>query len=490
MRLTKTSAQGLTRGEDVFTLGATLAAVFGIASYEASLQVSLSHPDSIYFILSYAYHNLLPSVVWATVPAVDLVSAYGFSSDLLITPSPMSALAVQSLGYKRAVIAGFMTTFQILRMVNIGLQARDRTLSRIRRGKEPMLHNSPHGRVIRLCGTQSDVTRLSLHRYGEHILPIFENHRIRFVRHLTRSRHLWEPVWWCVRPEEYGEKQRWAQLGVCQEWCINTLDNKRVLVAEADSLNIDGALMFGQPCLDLTEDKACQAFRNIEAVVQDYNSLCKGHIDSVLRVYLADSLKIVCTGGGNKTTLRKYMERTSDMDVFIDASAPLLQEVLKYCYEATTRSSTSQKKLIFHSNSTKYFSAFKELYGSYGYDLVDRDDPEAEGLECRIVHGANTFDTVNSVYALLRHDPSRKESICALVDRYEGVEEIKRISALYDKQVTTICAAEVHDDLLREVRISTRMGYSPSHIQSILDRRFRPILFHAQTQANKEDVES
>ena len=45
---------------------------------------------------------------------------------------------------------------------------------RVRAGSEP-LYRGVSQRVIRLCGRTSDVTSLSLSRYGQHIVPVFES---------------------------------------------------------------------------------------------------------------------------------------------------------------------------------------------------------------------------------------------------------------------------------------------------------------------------
>mmetsp|Transcript_29873 Transcript_29873/g.41623 ORF Transcript_29873/g.41623 Transcript_29873/m.41623 type:complete len:159 (-) Transcript_29873:144-620(-) len=52
----------------------------------------------------------------------------------------------------------------------------------------------------------------------------------------------------------------------------------------------------------------------------------------------------------------------------------------------------------------------------------------------------------------------------------------------------TICSAEIYDDLFRQVRIWTRMGYKPIEIQRELSARFRP-MYEIQDDLKEEAEE-
>jgi hypothetical protein len=78
-------------------------------------------------------------------------------------------------------------------------------------------------------------------------------------------------------------------------WCLRTRGGKKVLVLEADAINVNDALMLGKPSTDLTAQEAFLAFRMIETLVSER---FPKHVDKVLKVTLADSLAPMKTGGG------------------------------------------------------------------------------------------------------------------------------------------------------------------------------------------------
>ena len=59
-------------------------------------------------------------------------------------------------------------------MVNASLRAAIGYSDGVYAGKEPPLHGVRE-RIIRLAGDGSDVTEVSMARYGAHILPVYEN---------------------------------------------------------------------------------------------------------------------------------------------------------------------------------------------------------------------------------------------------------------------------------------------------------------------------
>ena len=68
---------------------------------------------------------------------------------------------------------------------------------RVRLGREPLFPGIEQ-RIIRLCGRQSDVTEVSLLRYGPHIVPVFERPAAVATLIHAHSRALREPVYWQV----------------------------------------------------------------------------------------------------------------------------------------------------------------------------------------------------------------------------------------------------------------------------------------------------
>lgn len=71
------------------------------------------------------------------------------------------------------IVAGFMVIAQVLRGVTATMRAASVYSDRVLSGQEPT-YGLLTERVVRLCGLSSDVTLLSIQRYGRHILPVFE----------------------------------------------------------------------------------------------------------------------------------------------------------------------------------------------------------------------------------------------------------------------------------------------------------------------------
>ena len=73
----------------------------------------------------------------------------------------------------RSIIAGFVGISQILRIMGIAGEANDAYERSVLEGSQPVMEGVKE-RVIRLGGKDSDVTALSMERYGAHMVPIFE----------------------------------------------------------------------------------------------------------------------------------------------------------------------------------------------------------------------------------------------------------------------------------------------------------------------------
>jgi hypothetical protein len=247
---------------------------------------------------------------------------------------------------------------------------------------------------------------------------------------------------------------------------------------------MESSLMLGTPSTDLTVQDAAQAFRMIETIVEDQ----KIKVDKVLRVYLADSLVAVQTGGGHEYKLKEYVQLTKEADILIDATAPIVADLIKWCFNITKQKGT--RKIVFITESTRYFKTLKDMLSLYGYLIVDRAEVEFEELKSHIIlcYERTTFATVNSIYTLLKVNAIDASSCCAIVEKSEGVSLIESMPD--GEKVYTICSSKIHDDLFREVRVWTRMDFSPSEIQKTLDRRYRPILYHAASHVDKSIVQT
>lgn len=74
----------------------------------------------------------------------------------------------------RSIIAGFVGISQILRAIDIVNKADVTFNGNVMNGREPLFDAGVKERVVRLAGKESDVTALSLARYHQHIVPIYE----------------------------------------------------------------------------------------------------------------------------------------------------------------------------------------------------------------------------------------------------------------------------------------------------------------------------
>ncbi|KAH7463008.1 uncharacterized protein KRP23_13225 [Phytophthora ramorum] len=83
-------------------------------------------------------------------------------------------LRIMSVFTTRAILAGFMVVTQLLNIVRASGTAALGYLESVYSGREPPLKGI-EGRNIRLAGKGSDVTEVSMVRYGAHILPVFED---------------------------------------------------------------------------------------------------------------------------------------------------------------------------------------------------------------------------------------------------------------------------------------------------------------------------
>lgn len=109
---------------------------------------------------------------------------------------------------------------------------------------------------------------------------------------------------------------------------------RSILCVEADATNADEALDFGKQGYDLSIEDASQAFRLVERMAaQNIPRPFR-----LLRVFLGDSLQECVGGGEHKMTLRDRIHLKKEADVLIDAKAPLLLAILKWCHRTASTS--------------------------------------------------------------------------------------------------------------------------------------------------------
>ena len=109
----------------------------------------------------------------------------------------------------RSVIAGFLGIAQIFRLVQAFSDASDRYDDRILNGREPFFSGTRE-RVIRLAGKSSDVTDLSMMRFGNHIVPVAEIPEMCKDLVDAHSENLLRPTYWHIPNDTYGRPVSWG----------------------------------------------------------------------------------------------------------------------------------------------------------------------------------------------------------------------------------------------------------------------------------------
>ena len=145
----------------------------------------------------------------------------------------------------------------------------------------------------------------------------------------------------------------------------------------------------------------------------------------------------------------------------------------------------------------------------------------------RLIHMKTTAETVNAFDALIMAGEVDAGNCCALIDREEGVTSLEQTlkqkddfiqdedkvwmrksvkKRLEEKQkendtnsrvgsagLQIICSSNIHDDVLRQVRLWARYGYSTAEIQREMDAQYHEILtksFAVQRQISSTSSDS
>ena len=181
-----------------------LSAVYCAGSYEAYLLmnpsyiVSSSTFETLRFMHSYAMEQMLISCVWGTKSANLVAISLGLDAETVLRPlmdaasvsteflgqeadmsyaasdNAKAILQAQGFGAARSVMASAVALSQAIRTLAAALRAGELYETAVAAGREPLFEHDVVQRVIRLCGKESDVTSLSMQRYGRHIIPVLE----------------------------------------------------------------------------------------------------------------------------------------------------------------------------------------------------------------------------------------------------------------------------------------------------------------------------
>jgi hypothetical protein len=368
-RITKVTIEKVFKPRRLALLGACSTGVLGITSYEASLLLNPSCDffDSAHFMYKYSMENFFASCIWETCPPELVAQAMGLPPEQILnqmTDSPEDAalkLKLLSIYTTRSIVAGFMVIAQLLSIASETLKASTTYRENVYSGKEPPLEGV-YERIIRLAGDGSDATEVSMSRYGEHILPVYETPEK--YRHLVSKWSLFGrvPCIWHVAAGQYGYRHSWAQLHIDASYMLRTTTGKSILCIEADATNLDAAHNLKRAHDDITLEDASQAYRMIERaaskqIPRPFRTLC---------VFLGDSYQLCDTGGTSYVTLRERIRLKKEVDVFIDAKAPLLIEILKWCGRFVDKRNT----IVLDATPQNYIP-LQILLESKGYQVLD-----------------------------------------------------------------------------------------------------------------------
>jgi hypothetical protein len=407
-------------------LAAASLATLGIGAVEATFMCQqwpfFESFDAGRFVCHYTVQNLFPSVVWETHDAKLVVTSLGLDPYSLLSSltgdtveSATLLLRTQWLGTSRYFFAGFMMIAQLVRAASISMDCFTDYQQRIVNGREPPLsiHN---GLIVRLCGSESHLSEVSLRNMGVHLFPVFEHpDRVRFlVRQYSHGKQ--RPVYWCCRPGLYWRSYSWDRFPADQKCFITTADHNdadddpaadRILVLEADATNGNDPLSIGNTALGLTLEDASEGFRRI---LQRYRQrgLEAGRDFRTLRVYLGNSMEVTQTGGGHSYTIRHRVRYAKEMDVLIDSRAPVLSKILEWCNSVTAGKQVGEKKIFFQTSSREYFLNLKSLLKQYGYDIYDP-------LDLRMLHTLReTLKQEDAQYVVSNNNNNNNSSSSAL----------------------------------------------------------------------------
>uniref|UniRef100_A0A7S3YBG2 Uncharacterized protein n=2 Tax=Lotharella globosa TaxID=91324 RepID=A0A7S3YBG2_9EUKA len=337
---------------------------------------------------------------------------------------------------------------------------------------------------------------------------------------------------WTVQSGNYASLTDWEPMfsDPTAQWYLTTRNGEKILYIEADATNVEEALALGKEATDLSVAQASRGFRVLEMLA---NTKLVNPPDSIVRVFLADTRQKISPGGNKSLDLGEYVEQTKEADITIDATAPLLQEVMDWCEavkpdpeaeeangskwkpgwftEITGGNKEFKKTILFDTTNKDYHNVIAKTLSKVGYRIIDRGsiDPQASFHLPRLIYRETSADTISLFHTLITRrlaDPSR---CCIMIDSSRVVQELDYIGSQFQKFqpleddhdapvaprsatvqegpiFKTICSAVIYDDLLRQVRIWTRMGYKPYEIQRELNQRFAPI-FSLQKELEEEE---
>ena len=478
-------------------IATSLGTVLAIGVYEGALLTRPGAAGRARFCFRYGAAQVLPSVIWLTKPADTCCKAWRLQAKPLLRDvdagRSLRVLGAQTL---RSIVAGFLGIAQVMRLVDSSAAAATDYAARVQNGHEPLFETGVQERVVRLAGRESDVTELSVRRFGAHIVPVFADFSLPSVRRtLAAARTAGDgvdtPFGWHVPDGAYSKMESWgvppptddrdgdgtadydlsrAAFQVKREWLLPNGPGKRALVVEADSSVGEQALALGaEGADDLTLHECSQGFRLIERLATEQKALQP--TDAVIRVMLAEASRQIRSGGGAAMSLRALVEEHDEADIIIDASAPLIQSIVKWA-----ETTGNGRGLLFKTENAKYYTSVRASLKARGWRVDDFEGATRKQRRALpvLVYEESTEDSVNSIESLLRADAVDAGKVCALLDRTSGVDELRRLGSRLPsaRSVSHVCSAEIYCDCFTRVRHGIRAGTPTDAIQRELDKAF------------------
>ena len=367
----------------------SVSTVFGIGFIEATYLCqdipfleSLEAGNSVF----YGIEQIVPSCIWSSQEPALVAKAYMLCEDPyahILHEFQNSAkdagiqLRVNTLAAVRSVFASFMMLAQLVNVLNNMARAGDVYKDLVYDSKEPPFSGVTQ-RVFRFCGKNSDVTSLSLERYGQHIFPLFEDPKVIPNTINIHSNFGKVPMFWCIDQKNYGYRHAYRKFPVNNESFVTSSTGRKILYFETDATNSDDPLALDDSLSDLTLEHASQGQRIIEAKYKQSNDVS---MHRVFRVFLGNSSVYSLTGSGKKVSVRQRIEKTQEMNVVIDARAAVFTDLLRWC-ERVTRD-MEKREIILSTSDEKYFHTLKVWLKGYGYDVYDVDEEHKMGVSQR-----------------------------------------------------------------------------------------------------------
>lgn len=470
----------------------------GAAESQLVSAMPLLSLDNVTFALSYGLHNIPTSCVWESVDPRLVAIAVGLDPDANLNSlslgegtskaDAVSMLRIASLQSTRYMLAGFTLISQVFRVVQKTLKANENFKDNVTMGRERPFDNVTQ-RVIRLAGKKSDVTVVSMERYGEHIFPLFEEPEA--IKHTVQkySKNFEVPIYWHVDSKAYGVSRSYSNLLIDDRWLIKTSAGRNLLIAEADLVNDENSLSLGLSPKDLNLDNAMMAFRELSSRARECMATKNFRM---MRVVLGDSTQLFVSGGGHVMTLRdRVLGGGRAADIIVDSRAPVLLAILTWFDKSTPGANvlfpgekknannanraekkfTEPRDLLFFTNSKEYFDNLKKVLLPFGIVVLDgwtevkkrnleghkgpnplitssdREQEQVRNYEnylrfanttkshddhkdhkpMAFVHYTSTSMTVNGLATLTHCGVLNHVSACILVDKLVGVGQVEEL---------------------------------------------------------------